>query len=121
MKIVTGSDYAFRRRWNAVDAVLFWFKCVAQWLCRPLLGWGAYILRHGVPPPAMVFPDSPSDRAQFPTLSSLGFVFPSASALDLWDDGGRIDEPLAGALRADSTGRSAKDRPLRPVSPPIDR
>ena len=121
MKIVTGSDSALRRWWNAADAVLFWLKSVAQWLCRPPLGWAAYIFRHAVPPPAMVFPDVPGDRAQFPTLSSLGFVFPSASALNLWDDGGQVDEPVAGAISAASTDRSAKNPPSSPVSSPAHR
>ena len=84
MKIVESRD---RAPWGPADAALFWLKRVAQWLCQPLLRWTVYICRHGVPPPAMVFPDAPKNRAQFPPLSSLGSVSPSAPALELWKEG----------------------------------
>ncbi len=117
MKIVTRSEYAFAR-WNALDAVQFWFKSVAQWLWQPLLRWAAYVYRHGVPPPAMVFPDSRGDQAQFPPLSSLGFL-PSLSVQELWDEGDMertsVDPSCSYSMR-----RSLRSRAADAVSPGND-
>lgn len=80
--------------WGVGDAIIFWFRSVAQWMWRPLSRGAVLVFYYGVPPPVMIFPDSKGAPGQFPPLSSLGFNFASGTALPVWreaDEGPAIE------------------------------
>lgn len=80
--------------WGVEDAILLWFRRMAQWMWEPLRRGVDFIFQYGVPPPVMVFPDSKGAPGQFPPLSALGFIIASGTALPVWrEDEAGADEP----------------------------
>lgn len=95
-------------QWGVGDALVFRCKSIAQWALAPLWRGMAFVLRHGVPPPVMMFPDSSGTPAQFPPLNALGFNLAPEAALQVWLE---EDAPPVGP-RAD---------PVRPDPEHVDR